>query len=977
MYNISEEILNHLELRSKYVVPVVEFYPRAQEDLVSIHAPQYAVGRFSNTCFDWQTSENVYSYDAKVLEFPSIEMFIDEELNNAEIVFSNVKRGEGSFVRFCLDNHIKGMWMVIRLIFPELEDESIVVFWGKCNRPGGINNEEITITATQDMGNHQQKIPFRTYGPNCPLDFAKPLGGCLGDETLLQKSPAYQQAVALYGSAGCNKRYSTCATLGNTEYFQGQRVVAVSGQFSYITVEEVIKRVLFWTKRKKINVVKTENWSSTNQSEGNETVPIAFGRCQIEGHPFVWADTGTQVRGLYGFCEGKISAFTFIRSRTEGINIVYTTEHLGDWGGKGTQQPDLLFGGVSGTHSRLAYVEITTDGSSPTQVDDAPLVTAVIRGLEIPVPDINGEFTLEEWSNNPAYISRFLLTDTRFGRVPASRIDDEECYITGLDCDEIVEDRTNEEAIVLPSNEANNYDIGYRRFRSSGRWTVYKDMFVRGEFLAGEYPEFEHPEVRWFNPFLPYTIPVQQNVLRQKYTCNGALQEETSVFDFLFERILPTFKGYIDYGFNGKIKIKNRRKADNAYIRVKASAGGRRVPVTNILKWRQSFDGFLLLGVSLDTAEVRRVEGVEYSTACNGLPITGSTNGALTITTSNVDGGSNIYPAEGYIQLDGAPGANEKITITVDSGDSEFVVTYTTDGIEDLAATARMIAAFLNANVQFHSYLTAFIRPTQPNRIVIRCESGSLIVDRPLQYDHFNGEEVMRVQAVFENCGELTANDSAQFDNIIADSFNWNEQDSEEINAVTAKYTSAVDDFRASILMPRAAWDTIDLEGELAKEELDLTFVDNYWQAAYLAKGEAIDRIDGNIHFTFSTRLRDALGLELGDVVAVKHDSGDGALNYVPVWITKKGLNLDQFTIDLGAKLYLSAAFDYHVSPIDALLTTTLNTEDFPETLPDTLGSSGGVGGGTEPVIDRPPHDYYSKFSGLNGVYSPDGRDIV
>src|SRR5690606_9146761 len=152
-----------------------------------------------------------------------------------------------------------------------------------------------------------------------------------------------------------------------------------------------------------------------------------------------------------------------------------------------------------------------------------------------------------------------------------------------------------------------------------------------------------------------------------------------------------------------------------------------------------------------------------------------------------------------------------------------------------------------NANVQINSFLTAYVNPGDPTLIYLRCESGYLVLDEFTEYPHSIGEEVLRVQAVFENCGELTANKSARFDNIIKDSFKWNENNTEEINAVTAKYTSAVDDFRATILMPRAAWDTIDLEGELSKDELDLTFVDNYWQAAYLAKGEAIDRIDGNI----------------------------------------------------------------------------------------------------------------------------------
>lgn len=981
MIKLPDNIINFLQDTSKYVVPVVEFYNRKQDNIVSVVSPADAVGRFSIGCFEWHTTLHTHKYLAKVISFPNIEVFQDDELNTADVEFSNVERGENSMVRFVLNNHVKGMWMVIRLIFPDLKDASHVVFWGKCERPGGINTETITISAKQDLGNHGQKIPFRNYSANCPLEFAKPFGGCLGNQTLEEKSTAYKQAVAKFGSAGCNKLFTTCSVFANTNYFQGQRVVAVSGQFSYITIEEVVKRVLFWTKRKKIRKVKTDSWSSVNQSEGDETIPVAFGRCQIEGHPIVWADTGEQVKTLYGICEGKISAFAFTKSRVEGISILQVIEHLGDWGGVGTQTPDTLFGGVSGVHSRLAYLEITTNGSSPTQVDDAPLITTVVRGLEVPVPDAEGNFTSEEWSNNPVAILRFLLTDSRFGRMPLERINDAVAYDTFLDCDEIVEDRTNEETIVLPANEYDNYDVGYRRFRSTGRYSAYKDMYTHHELpeslVSIDYPDFEHPEVRWFNPFQPYVVPVQQNVLRQKYTLNGAIQEETSLLDLIYEKVLPVFKGFLNYSHEGMVEIRSRRKADNGYLRAKIDPNRLSIPITNISPWRNDYSGFIVIGVSKEEAEYRKVIGYQYSPACHGLNIDVTTNSStLMVNSTDISGATTNSAGLGYIHFSGTPAAGDVVTGVFDAGDAEFTIKYTADGVESITSITRMYAAFLNANLQFKNYLTAYILPEHPTRIVIRCELGSLLLDQPTEYSHDIAEEVLRVQTVFENCGELTANKSARFDNFLEGTFSWNEDNTDDVNAVTARYTSAVDDFRATILTPRAAWDTIDLEGELVKEEIDLTFVDNYWQAAYLAKGEAIDRIDGNLHFSFSTNLEHGLALELGDVVAVRHDSGDGALNYVPVWVTKKSINLDDFTIEIGCKLYLSAAFDYRVAPIDALLTTTLNTAEQPPSLPPTVGTSGGTGGGSEPVVIEPSHDYYSQF-GMTGKYSPAGRDIV
>jgi hypothetical protein len=989
MIELPKAVIDELTRRDKFIIPVVEFYSRDVEDFASLSSPANAYGRFSDVCYTWNNTEGSYLYESKVLSWPEISLYLGKDLNTAEVEFINVKRGPDSMTSFVLDNKVKGSWMVIRLLYPDQPNEHNIIFWGKCSRPGEINNETVSITATQDLGNSKQEIPFRNYATNCPVTFGKPQ--CLGNETLEEKSTAYQNAFALYSTAGCNKLFSTCKAFENDKFFQGQRVVAVSGQFSYITVEEVVKRVLFWTKRKKIQTVKTDNWSSVNQSEDSEVVPLAFGRCQIQGHPFTWADQGTQVYALQGFCEGPISAYTFIRSRVQGINIVGApVEHLGEWGGTGTQVLDRIFGGSSGYNSRLAYLEVITNGSSPTQVDGAPLITAVVRGLVIPVPDVDGTYSITDWTHNPVHITRYIMTDDRFGKIPLARMDDVANLETAYDCEEIIEDRTNEEFIVLPSNEINNYNVGYRRFRSTGRLTATRLRWsatgAQRSTLGGEaaeqiesiplvFPEWDDPEIRWFNPFQPYVLPPPRSVLREKYTFNGALQEKVSILDFLYERVLPTFKGYIAYSPNGKIQIKNRRKADNGYIRAKTRSGKLEVPVTNVLPWRANTSGYLLIGVSLETAEIRQVTGITYAPACSGTSIVADIYGDLEAEVSDIDEGSENKPGEGFVIITGEPVANDEVKVTIGEGDDAFYISYIADGSEDLTTFTLMLASFMNANVQFKESFYAYIPPAIPNKIVIVCVAGYLKLDKYLEYDHDLAEEVLRVQAVFENCGELTANMSAQFDNIGENTFKWNLDEEDEINALTAKYTSAVDDFHLTNILPRAGWDTIDLEGELLKDELDLTFIDNYWQAAYITKGEAIDKIDGNLHFSLETGML-SLRLELGDVVAVRHDSGEGALNYTPCWITKNQIDLNEFKVTLGMKLYLSAAFDYHVQPIEPLLTTTLNTVQFPQTPPETTGTSGGVSRSSEPVVFRPGHQYYDKFATI-GKYSPDGKDIT
>jgi hypothetical protein len=284
-----------------------------------------------------------------------------------------------------------------------------------------------------------------------------------------------------------------------------------------------------------------------------------------------------------------------------------------------------------------------------------------------------------------------------------------------------------------------------------------------------------------------------------------------------------------------------------------------------------------------------------------------------------------------------------------------------------------MLCAYLNANYDFKNYLTAYLVPGQDTRIYIRCESGFLSLDAPLQFNHDFAEEVMRVSAVFENCNDLDATESARFDNIIDDTFQWNDNDGsgDEINSYKAQYISAVDDFHLAEIIPRKSWDTIDEEAELNEDTIDLKFVDNYWQAAYILKATAIENIDGNLSFSWRSGLM-AFALELYDIVAIRHDSGDGVINYTPVFISEISYNLDDFTVDITARLYFSATFDERIASIEPRLTTTLS-KDYPPITPTAVGTTGGYGSASDYKERRyPNYDYLG-----DAQYSRNGLDII
>ena len=80
-------------------------------------------------------------------------------------------------------------------------------------------------------------------------------------------------------------------------------------------------------------------------------------------------------------------------------------------------------------------------------------MTAIVKG-EAEIPDYLGNFTERGFTDNPVYLTRFILTDADLMNLDAALIDDAECIKTAALCDEILQDDTNAELVVMSTNDA-------------------------------------------------------------------------------------------------------------------------------------------------------------------------------------------------------------------------------------------------------------------------------------------------------------------------------------------------------------------------------------------------------------------------------------------------------------------------------------------------------------------------------------------
>lgn len=880
---ISQNLWNALAQQSQRLNVLVEIYPNDTLPTGDGFDPADATLRIADTT----TTFLGRAYARYIHDVGTVSRTITKQFNSVSLTLDNSDRSMAAFV-LNQAAPIEGMFIVVRVVSGEFTAtilaDSFVAFTGKLEKPFDGGNQTIKLSARQYIGSNEEEIPWRTF------------------------SPEDEQGIA-----------------ATDPLFEGFLFSAKPGTITY---KERVRRGGFaGILGLKKTVTRTLQFSNHQGVEVERAVPLILGRAQVQFQPVAYIDAGTQINAIYAVGEGALKKFFDLRVITAGYQFASIADNnpevdqfrFGYPGNTNGQVPflDNLTGGIPGNgyYSNTAMMSTAFYGTEVSQDDPAPEVIAVMLGLLIPLPDESMDFSLTDWSDNPAYHVRWLLTHDRTFNLNEAFINDLQCIKTACYCDDPVLDQTDGERILLQNSEAANYGVTFRRYHSTGLFTP--EYFLHYFLGVGQdpLPELTLPTAEFYDSSAGAPLLTPQTRVRRRFTSNIYLTERMKSSDFLFDVLLTTFRGYLVQNAKGKIDIKCKRPADNTIIRSEAEAGDTEVAVNTILPWVASLDGSVIVGNDLLTSEVREVIGTRYSAVANDITLVVAGN--LTRSGATLTGGDDDNPATGTVTVTGMG----TLTVTIDG----HAVSYTTQAADTTGSAAGMLAQFLKADPTFQTYLKFTWDKDVPTVINIQSKLGFLELDSELDHDHDITEEVLRIQMAFSDTGADHANLAAA--NILEQSIGWplgGRQSSK--NRIDGKFIDSPQGFAVQALRTRDATH-IAQTGKVLPQEVTLTGVDSFSQAKRLQNGILAELRDLDF-FMQHTADRRALLLEEGDLICNTHASG--GFRNVALRVEDVKLNLSRMTIDIIARRYSTSAYSDVAAARNVPLPTSLNTDNGP-----------------------------------------------
>lgn len=670
----------------RQLVDLVEIYDPDETDFV----PSNALYRWSTRHITW----GAHTYERMLLGRGQITRFYGGEFNEVTYTLANVQRALGGLF---FSTNLEGYILLHRIVSAGLDDGAsyVVPFVGRCQKAVETDKVRGTLRARQFLGHVETPLPPRTASHRCPLLFKGE--ECLGNEVLASKSATYQAASV------CTKDYDQCKAYGNEKFFQGFRFQSAQGTFKFKTTRGGAGGALLsllGLGRKKV----TKAWSTQDDGIVGKSIPLVLGRAQLNGIPLAHADTGTAIAFVVVWCEGKVNAIKNVRVVTAGFDPPQTVvNRLGDWGGTGTQ---VITGTFAGTpvdyNSRTAFTSGVSFGDNPDTGEPAPEVAALILGIELTTPTLDGSYTALGYSDNPVDIARYLITAPKLLNHPEALWDDWAAYKIWRECNEPLQDASKGEQILFSNVASGVAGVDWKIYRSSSVFDVHWLRFLLG--LTTDHPSTREITYGFYNPSAPPTSVAPTTYLRKRYTCNIAVSAEDKAVDFLFKNIFSTARMYIVTGADGKLQVRREKPSVSTLLRNDIAIGDTVVGVEDVFEWRNYYKPLVLLGVGELTSEVREVASVRHSLAGNNITVAVS-GGTTTLATSGATfaGATDTTPAKVTLTVGGSASAGQTITATIDG----VACSYTLTADDTLATAAGMLAAHINANTTLNRYVKA------------------------------------------------------------------------------------------------------------------------------------------------------------------------------------------------------------------------------------------------------------------------------
>jgi hypothetical protein len=679
---------------------VIELYA---DDAAPPFNPSDAIKRFSAT---EATTFLGLEYEKKVIELGKAKRTSEKEINSFQVTFDNLDREIASFELNETNDPLKGFEgkiLVGRLISRSLsvsESHSLIFFCGRCKKPEGGDKEKLAVTAEQIFGTIDKDIPRRKFTPEDPE-------GRAPSDPLFEGFPIMPQ----YG----------------------------------VTFYTRVKKYLFGLIKKRVR--DRLQWSSFSDIDASKDLPVGVGRVQVLGTHLGYADVGNTLRISTAFLEGEIKAYLRVFSTDPSFTGPQGGGKLmrGELGGVGDQTgvlgpPSILPWVANGLYSRTAVAFGVYNGTDVETVDPAPDIAATVLALMMALPDSEGNWTLYDWTDNPAAVIRHFITAEEWENLDEAWLDDEaflECFKFN---DEFLFDNTFSDLIFLPegtlehqlenkglnlpTNAVTPEYLKHTRGELSAEETFYKTanfQTVDLESVPIDPDDLPDP------PDDPGDLPSNINLstfLRRRYTVNGIANEKQPLWDWLNESIMPAARMLLMQGFDGRVKPLNKKPVDFALGLEGFTADGNTLEVDDVSSWIAKQTGFLLIQPHSNISEVRKVVSASYSSAQNSVSLSASSN----ISVSGFSGANSTTPATATLTINSVLTDNPNY-VTLDN---EEIAVY---GVESDDSTT--LAGFFYGSINAHPRLRRKFKATwQDNEVTVTAKFGTLTLDSNIEFEH-------------------------------------------------------------------------------------------------------------------------------------------------------------------------------------------------------------------------------------------------